>query len=258
LTIGRATTLFFIVAYAISWAAWSALFALRLSHLAGLGLCLYLLAVFAPHGSAVVVTALEAGRRGLLEFYGLVFRRAPALWIVATIVVPLAIYMVPYAVAAGLRLPHGPLFHPPPRTLPLLILGQSAVVLGEEPGWRGFALPRLTQRLGPIGGTLVLGSAWALWHLPLFMIPGTAQYGAPFMPFLITLIAWSLVVTLIVRRARGSVVVAMLFHASANLCDFAVWEPDPWPMAASWIVASVVAVWLMRREAQAFLVDSSA
>ena len=47
--------------------------------------------------------------------------------------------------------------------------------LGAEPGWRGFALPRLEQRSAPLVGTLLLGVLWGLWHLPLFFIPGTDQ-----------------------------------------------------------------------------------
>jgi type IV secretory pathway TrbD component len=58
-----------------------------------------------------------------------------------------------------------------------------------------------------------------------------------------------LIVTLLVVRAGGSVVVAMLFHISANLCDFTVWQADSWSVAlCPWIVAALVAAWLMRRD----------
>jgi uncharacterized protein len=245
----RAIALFFGMAYAIAWAAWIALFALRLSHLAGVGICLYLVAVLAPHGAAIAVTTLERGRAGLRDFYARVFRGASVRWLVISLVVPPALYLASQLIAVTLQIPHDALFHQPPRTLPMLVLGQSAVALGEEPGWRGFALPRLAQVWGPVTGSLILGLAWSLWHLPLFMVAGTAQYGTPFLPFLSTLTAWSEVVALIVGRARGSVVVAMLFHASANLCDFTMWQPDAWPLAVGpWIGAATLAAWLMRRD----------
>ena len=241
---------FFLIAYLISWSAWIALFLLHYSYLTGTGLYLYLVAILAPHASAVVVTILERGFVGLGTFYGRVFRRASVIWVGAAIVVPMVIYMIPFLVAIGLQLPRGPLLHQPPRTLPMLVLGQAAVALGEEPGWRGFALPSLTEKVGAIGASLALGVAWALWHLPLFIIAGTAQYGAPFLPFLVTLTAWSLIVTLLVVRAGGSVVVAMLFHISANLCDFTVWQADSRSVAlCPWIVAALVAAWLMRGDA---------
>jgi membrane protease YdiL (CAAX protease family) len=44
--------------------------------------------------------------------------------------------------------------------------------LGEEPGWRGYALPRLEHDLGPVRASMVLGLLWAPWHLPLFFYPG--------------------------------------------------------------------------------------
>jgi membrane protease YdiL (CAAX protease family) len=247
----RPITSFFLIAYLISWSAWIALFSLHYSHLAGTGLYLYLVAIFAPHASAVVVTVLERGFVGLGTFYGRVFRRAPVVWIVAATVVPMVIYLTPGLVAMGLQLPRGPLLHQPPRTLSLLVLGFLAIALGEEPGWRGFALPSLTRKVGAIGASLVLGVAWSLWHLPLFIIAGTAQYGTPFVPFLITLTAWSLIVTWLVVRAGGSVVVAMLFHISANLCDFTVWQPESWSLAlCPWIVAALITVWLMRGDSR--------
>ena len=59
---------FFVIAYLISWAAWITLFARHLSHLVGLGMWLYLLAVLAPHASVVFNTAMEAGSAGVRGF----------------------------------------------------------------------------------------------------------------------------------------------------------------------------------------------
>lgn len=61
----------------------------------------------------------------------------------------------------------------------------------------------LIERLGANVGNVILGIAWALWHLPLFVVLGTPQYGTPFMPFLVELTAWSMVITF-VMHARGS------------------------------------------------------
>jgi CAAX protease family protein len=164
----------------------------HLSHLTGISLWLYLLAVSAPHASAVVNTTAESGWHGLRSFYERIFRPLPLRWVIVAIAVPPLVYLLRDVLAIAFPFNHGAFFQTPPRTVAVLVLGQTAVVLGEEPGWRGFALPRLIERLGRTCGTLVLGIGWAVWHLPLFLIRGTAQYGTAFIPFLILLTAWSM------------------------------------------------------------------
>ena len=61
--------------------------------------------------------------------------------------------------------------------LPAAAFGIIFPSLGEEPGWRGFALPRLQQQYGPLVGTLILGVMHGLWHLPVYFIPGTILAG---------------------------------------------------------------------------------
>src|SRR5437667_12583874 len=113
------------------------------------------------------------------------------------------------------------------------------------------ALPRIDRPVGPHLGTPPLAHPRGFWHLPLFMIAGTPQYGTGFLPFALMLMAWSMVITLLVMRARGSVVPAMLFHASANVCAFTMWEPDAQLLALGpWVVAAVIAGWRIRMRAE--------
>jgi hypothetical protein len=61
-----------------------------------------------------------------------------------------------------------------------------AIIVGgglEELGWRGYIMDKMEDRWGPWLGNLVLGVIWALWHLPLFFIPGTAQNHINFLAF---------------------------------------------------------------------------
>lgn len=85
--------------------------------------------------------------------------------------------------------------------------------LGEEPGWRGFALPRLQARFGALAGSLLLGVAWALWHLPLFFV---AQWrGSADLLFYVSAgAALSVILCWVYNNAGGSLLPAMLFHAS--------------------------------------------
>ncbi len=71
--------------------------------------------------------------------------------------------------------------------------------LGEEPGWRGFALPRMQQRYGPLQGTLFLGILWTCWHLPDFLT--SAQGGGPGTGFASFLINFPVFLVLVISLA---------------------------------------------------------
>src|SRR5205823_1578938 len=85
--------------------------------------------------------------------------------------------------------------------------------LGEEPGWRGFALPRLQQKHTPLFASLILAPIWALWHLPLL---GNEFPLAVIPAFLISLLGGTLIQTWLFNRTKGSVFAQMLFHATVN------------------------------------------
>lgn len=96
--------------------------------------------------------------------------------------------------------------------------------LGEEPGWRGFALPRMQSRYGALRGTLLLGILWTFWHLPDFLTsaqkggPGTGLYpfyaGLPV--FLLEVMALAIIFTWVFNNTKGSIFIALLLHTSYN------------------------------------------
>lgn len=88
--------------------------------------------------------------------------------------------------------------------------------LQEEPGWRGYALPRMQARMGFWGATCSLGAIWALWHLPLFFVRGSAQYHANMIGFLLTGIGLSILMGWVYNAARGSILLPLLTHAGVN------------------------------------------
>ncbi|HEV7507978.1 MAG TPA: CPBP family intramembrane glutamic endopeptidase [Thermoanaerobaculia bacterium] len=95
--------------------------------------------------------------------------------------------------------------------LEILVLGGP---LGEEPGWRGFLLPRLLSRYGPVAAAQAAGAVWFAWHLPLFWLPGSAQAGIPLSYYAVTILSYSTVLTWIYVRSNGSVLLCILFHTS--------------------------------------------
>lgn len=109
-----------------------------------------------------------------------------------------------------------PRFSPEPGFL-LLAAGQIWVVLGEEPGWRGFALPRLLSLLSPRQATLALALIWGTWHVPMFFVAGSLQADASPWLFAGSILAWSAVHTALYRASRPSIVPNLLFHGAANI-----------------------------------------
>ena len=122
--------------------------------------------------------------------------------------------------------------------LPAAAFGIIIPSLGEEPGWRGFALPRLQKQYGPLVGTLILGVLHGLWHLPVYFVPGSILEG----PFDITavaantclIVAMTVIWTWFFNHAGQSVFFAMLVHGVSNAASALIPQlpldaiSDPW------------------------------
>jgi membrane protease YdiL (CAAX protease family) len=123
--------------------------------------------------------------------------------------------------------------------------------LGEELGWMGYAIDPLRARFGILGGTLVLGFVWALWHVPALELTGPKpEWLAFWCLFTVTsrvLIVW------IYDNAGRSVFAAALFHTSMNLSNVMLGD-DVHPFWTAPIVAAIAAViaaaWLLKRRAR--------
>jgi membrane protease YdiL (CAAX protease family) len=96
--------------------------------------------------------------------------------------------------------------------------------LGEEIGWRGFALPRMQPRYGPLWGTLLLGVMHCFWHGEEFLTPaqggGPGTGWTPFVTnlpiFLLLVLSFSIIMTWIFNHTRGSLFAAISAHASVD------------------------------------------
>lgn len=87
---------------------------------------------------------------------------------------------------------------------------------GEEIGWRGYALPRLSAFLGLSGASIALGVIWAVWHLPFFFISGADKSGQSFPVYLLSVTALSVAMAWLYWRTNGSLLLTMLMHAAVN------------------------------------------
>jgi len=213
---------------------------------------------YAPTAWGIYLTRRYSGNTGLRDLFArLVQVRVPVVWLLA------ALFLTPLCstLTAGLaRLFTGqvPEFSPryltPQFALWTLALGGP---LNEELGWRGFALPRLLQRRSPLGASVGLGVLWAFWHLPLFFIPGSAQYGASFAFYVVFVVCLAIFMTAAHLGTRGSLFIAVLFHTSAD-ATVGLWHYTrggpllllcillPWLIVAAAILTCGRASWFTR------------
>lgn len=243
----RALTPFLALAFGLTWglAALLLLFQDQIIAIFGepsMSHPLVILAVYSPGIAGVLVVLWYYGLSGLASFLRrLTLWRAPLRWWLFLIVgIPAVVYT-----GAAIKGTFGDPFPFSPWTavLPALAL---ALFLGpiEEFGWRGVALPLLQRRFAPFCAGLILGVIWALWHIPSFLISGMPQTTWAAGPYFAGIIAISVILTPFFNAARGSLLIAVLYHFQIMNPIF----PDAQPYDnLLWVAIAVVVVWLNRR-----------
>lgn len=218
---------YFILAYAFSWILVVPFVLADWGLLQGGYIISFIIKSYGPFLAAYIMIRISAGKEGLLRFRQSMRQvRAGWQWYV------LILLGIPALLLLGIILQPGTLTGFQGLTSQIIISYAVTYVivcfgggpLGEEPGWRGFALPRLQQRFGPLWGSLLLGFLWTCWHLPDFLTsaqgggPGTglAAFFTNFPIFLVMVTALSIIFTWIFNHSRGSIFLAILAHASIN------------------------------------------
>ncbi len=179
---------------------------------------LSLLGLFGPMFGACTLIYRKEGWGGLKRFLGGILNvRFRIGWWAAILVLPLSIQ----ASAHFLPLLTGTQ-SPPPGTSSLGVFLSTFVMvtlLGggqEEFGWRGYALDRIQSRFSALTSSLIVGTFWACWHLPLWFMPGTSLRFTPFGPFLLGLLALSIILTWVYNNTGKSILAPMLTHGMTN------------------------------------------
>src|SRR5215208_1009215 len=185
-----------------------------------------------PFLAAFVMTGVTEGRAGVgrflrrfvlwrvgLGWYLFVLVGVPAILVLSVIVLPGA--LASFQGLATLA------------PLPLLFLAVYAFLLGplgEEPGWRGFALPRLQSLHGPLVGSLILGVLWGLWHLPLFFTPWNTLTTFNVVMFVLATTCLAIMYTWVFNNTKGSLLIAILIHWSFDVATVPVATLFPAPI----------------------------
>jgi uncharacterized protein len=222
---------YFVIAFAGTW-AFLLPFALS-RNVNGLGLLPFTLPDIAfyvafilgtlagPALASLTVTAVTSGKAGVGQLLRrCVLWRVGIQWYLIAIFGFLLVFLLGYSVFYGVNLPLALLVKWPllftvffPQAAFIILTGSFA----EELGWRGFALPRLQQRYGPVLGTIILGTLHGLWHLPAFFTRLLGPFSLPnYAGFLFTAIAATFLYTWIFNHTRGSVLLATLTHGCGD------------------------------------------
>jgi hypothetical protein len=113
--------------------------------------------------------------------------------------------------------------------------------VGEEFGWRGFALPRLLEVRRPLAAGLILGLVHTLWHVPLFFIPGMSQRLLSFPAFMVGVLSLSIINLWLYLRTGANLLLAILVHLMGNYCTGILGAPL-YPFLAAGEAAAAIAI----------------
>jgi uncharacterized protein len=235
-------TAFFVLAFVFSWWPWP-LYAVDLTPSPIIG--------FGPFVAAVLVLALTTGRSGVISVLRRMGRwRVHPAWYLVALASPIVMSggATLLNVLLGARTPTPAELGAWTGLIPtffLLLLVPGIGGAWEEPGWRGYALPKLQATHSALSASLVLGTVWALWHLPLIVIGRIPRSD------LLFVVASTVVFTWLFNSTNGSLLLVMLMHAMNNVVSGgfftamfsgADWVRQGWLLAALWSATALVVV----------------
>jgi len=241
---------FFLTTFAVTWSLWLAASTVTS---AGPRAVLFLLGTFTPGLVAVALTRRATGRAGVLALLRrLVDWQVSVRWYIFALSYIAAVKLT-VAVVHRAAIGTWPRFGDVPWYLMIAAAIASTVVggqVGEELGWRGYALPRLTARWGLGGASVLLGVVWAIWHLPLFFVDGASTQGQSFPLYLLQVTALSVAMAWLLAKTRGSLLPVMLLHAAVNNTKDIVPSAEahatnPWGLSQSpvaWLTVALLSI----------------
>jgi len=208
----------------------------------------------APGLAAVIVAGLVAGVAGTRRLIGsILIWQVPWKWYAVVLAGPIGLYLLTLGIWSLAR---GQAWSPVDTTAlaglaGLFVSAFLGAGLGEELGWRGWALPLLLRDRSPLSASLWLGFGWGVWHAHAYLLPIGDCYHDSFPLKIVFLMAASVGFTWIYQRTSGSTLVAALLHASNNaindwsdrLC--AIPKSDHLPMYILTVLMTILALTLV-------------
>jgi membrane protease YdiL (CAAX protease family) len=197
------------------------------------GTLLTILGALGPLMAVLIVRSAESGQEGIRQtFQSIINWKVNWKWWAASVLLIGLLAVLAVLISQSVVIPgmesggelvargFGPVI-----TFILFLLGS----FGEEPGWRGFALPKLQKKFKPFVATLILTGFWWIWHIPTYWtlpisIATREQFG-----FLVAfgiqsgvLLALGIMCAWVFNGSKGSVLMPVLLHAGWNICSLAI------------------------------------
>ena len=195
----------------------------------------FILTVYSPGFVGLFMVWRHYGIHGLRAFFRrfTLWRMSTAWWLTLLVGMPAVFYAGALVTGNASDFPFDPWYGVLPALIPAFFIGPI-----EELGWRGVALPLLQRKFAPLWSALIVGIVAAVWHTPAFFLSGTKQAAWSFWPFFFGVVAISVILTPMFNAARGSLLIAALFHAQMN---GPAWpDAQPWDMVGFSVVALIV------------------
>jgi membrane protease YdiL (CAAX protease family) len=178
--------------------------------------------------AGIVLAAIEGRKGGVRELLGrvLIWRVGIQWWAFALLftIIPSVAALYLFNLLGGPTVDWSGL-KPLSSVVPMFIMLTIFAGMGEEFGWRGFAMPRLQARYNALVSSLIVGLVWGIWHIPLFLTQGTTQSewlaDAGWIPavvgYTLFCMAWSIQYTWLFNNTKGSVLLAAVMHGAGNV-----------------------------------------
>jgi membrane protease YdiL (CAAX protease family) len=238
-TDSRQLAAFFVLAFGISWSIGVPLALTQQGIIpAILPQWTHYLVAYGPMVSALIVTGISQGVSGLKDLTRRMVRLScPKWWFVSLsplLIALLIILIMNLLTGNQIRLSSlGTIKFLPPLGIQALLLWFFTFGLGEETGWRGFALPRLQKDRSALAATMILTVFWALWHLPQFFYSydPTMIFG-----WLFGLFAGAVILTWLYNSANNSILIVAVWHACFNFVTASQAEIGLLPAVMSMLV----------------------
>jgi len=174
---------------------------------------LAILSVFTPSLTALILTLISQGKKGLYNlFIRQTIRKTALMWLIISLLgIP---FLAALANLASLGFDFSSFGLRTTQVMPQIVV-ILLIAVGEEYGWRGFLLPRLMHKFSVLNSSLILGLIWGFWHFPAYLIGTGVPLEMNFMVFLLWVVLGTLFISWIYYYTR-SVLTSILAHVGAN------------------------------------------